>query len=161
MKKIDLGQAITILANVGVIAGIAFLAAELRQNNQMMRAQTRNDIAQSVVTLLRDISDKELIEIAAKAGGDLTNLTQIETNRLTYGFLVQFRTWENIHYQYRMGLFDDQEFAAERGVWAATMQAPMSVTMWCGVREVMSPTFRRELDTLLPASGCQAAGSQE
>jgi hypothetical protein len=34
MKKIDLGQTIAILANVGVIAGIAFLAFELRQNTQ-------------------------------------------------------------------------------------------------------------------------------
>ncbi len=33
MKKLDLGQTITILANVGVIAGIVFLGYELRQNN--------------------------------------------------------------------------------------------------------------------------------
>ena len=30
LKKIDLGQTISILANVGVIAGIVFLAVELR-----------------------------------------------------------------------------------------------------------------------------------
>ena len=39
MKKIDLGQMITILANVGVIAGIVFLAIELRQNNELLAAQ--------------------------------------------------------------------------------------------------------------------------
>ena len=37
MKKLDLGQTMTILANVGVIVGISFLAVELRQNNDMMR----------------------------------------------------------------------------------------------------------------------------
>ena len=41
MKKLDLGQAITILANVGVIAGIVFLAIELRQNNELLGAQAR------------------------------------------------------------------------------------------------------------------------
>lgn len=40
MKKIDLGQSISILANVGVIAGIVFLAFELRQNNELLVAQT-------------------------------------------------------------------------------------------------------------------------
>ena len=40
MKKLDLSQAISILANVGVIAGIVFLAFELRQNNQILIAQT-------------------------------------------------------------------------------------------------------------------------
>ncbi len=39
MKTPDLGQTITILANLGVIAGIVFLAFELRQNNQFLAAQ--------------------------------------------------------------------------------------------------------------------------
>ena len=39
MKKIDLGQALGILANVGVIAGIIFLGVELRQNNDLLSAQ--------------------------------------------------------------------------------------------------------------------------
>lgn len=37
MKKIDLGQTIQILANIGVIAGILFLAVEIRTNTQMNR----------------------------------------------------------------------------------------------------------------------------
>ncbi len=41
MKKLDLGQTITILANVGVIAGIVFLGMELRQNNELMAADAR------------------------------------------------------------------------------------------------------------------------
>ena len=36
LKKLDLSQGITILANLGVIAGIVFLALELRQNNALM-----------------------------------------------------------------------------------------------------------------------------
>lgn len=43
MNKIDLGRTITILANLGVIAGIAFLAIELSQNNQLLEAQTRRE----------------------------------------------------------------------------------------------------------------------
>lgn len=38
MKKIDLGQTITILANVGVIAGIIFLGIEIRDNATQARA---------------------------------------------------------------------------------------------------------------------------
>ena len=51
MKKIDLGQTITILANVGVIAGIVFLAVELQQNNEMIRGQTRSQLARDVIDL--------------------------------------------------------------------------------------------------------------
>jgi len=34
MKKIDLGQTLSITANVGVIGGIFFLAYELNKNNR-------------------------------------------------------------------------------------------------------------------------------
>ena len=39
MKKIDLGQTINSLANIGVIAGIIFLGLELNQNNDILEAQ--------------------------------------------------------------------------------------------------------------------------
>ncbi len=38
MKKIGLGQTITIVANIGVIAGIFFLAMEVRDNAAQARA---------------------------------------------------------------------------------------------------------------------------
>lgn len=44
MKKIDLGQTISILANIGVIAGILFLAIELQQNNELLRAEAGNNL---------------------------------------------------------------------------------------------------------------------
>ncbi len=45
MRKINVGQTVGILANVGVIAGIVFLVFELQQNREMMRAQTRNELS--------------------------------------------------------------------------------------------------------------------
>lgn len=41
MKKIDLGQTVSIVANLGVIVGIAFLAIELNQNNALLSAEAR------------------------------------------------------------------------------------------------------------------------
>lgn len=49
MKKIDVGQAISLLANIGVIAGIVFLGLELRQNNLLLNAQTRGDTLRAVI----------------------------------------------------------------------------------------------------------------
>ena len=49
MKKIDLGQTIGIVANVGVIAGLLLLAFELNQNREITEAQTRHQVSQSMV----------------------------------------------------------------------------------------------------------------
>ena len=42
MKKVDVGRAVGILANLGVVAGIIFLAIEVGQNNELMRAASRD-----------------------------------------------------------------------------------------------------------------------
>ncbi len=41
MKNIDLGQTLNTLANVGVIAGIIFLAYELNQNNEFLELEAK------------------------------------------------------------------------------------------------------------------------
>ena len=47
MKKIDLGQAVGIVANLGVIAGIVFLGVELRQNNELLLEEAQRARAQA------------------------------------------------------------------------------------------------------------------
>jgi len=47
MKKIDLGQTVSILANVGVIAGIVILAIEIRQNTDSLDESRNLAIAEA------------------------------------------------------------------------------------------------------------------
>ena len=44
MKKPDISQTVSILANIGVIAGIVFLAFELNQNNALLESQARYNL---------------------------------------------------------------------------------------------------------------------
>ena len=68
MKKPDLGQTIGVLANLGVIAGIVFLAIEIRQNNELLRAGARESQVESRAgTLERWAEDGELMQLRYKA----------------------------------------------------------------------------------------------
>ena len=68
MKKIDLGQTITILANIGVIAGIDFLALEVHQNNELMSAEARRSRTESSELAFRAIAENaDIAEIFVKA----------------------------------------------------------------------------------------------
>ena len=83
MKKVDLGQSIGILANVGVIAGIVFLVIELQQNNELLEAQARSERNQRVMDLRSDIySNPVLAEILVKArnGETLTEVEQLQAD---------------------------------------------------------------------------------
>lgn len=69
MKKLDLGQAVTVLANLGVIAGIAFLAIEVQQNNELLAAQARSDLTGRRADFVEmGITSPDLAEIIVKAG---------------------------------------------------------------------------------------------
>jgi hypothetical protein len=81
MKKIDIGQTIQVLANVGVIAGIAFLGFELRQNNELMAADARRVASGNGIEFARDIAlNPALAEILAKveANEQLSDAEQIQ-----------------------------------------------------------------------------------
>jgi hypothetical protein len=106
MKNIDLGQGITILANIGVIAGIAFLAYELRQNTlatELVAAQGFLEAAGSTNRLM--VENPNLTEIIAKdiEGEELSRAERLQLNN---GFLELLRAWEINHWQFERGALD-------------------------------------------------------
>ena len=66
MKKIDIGQVITIFANIGVIAGIVFLGFEIRQSTAVAQAtsyqQSTAKLADARATIA---SDPEFVRLWA------------------------------------------------------------------------------------------------
>ena len=89
MKKIDVGQTISILANIGVITGIIFLGIEVRQNNELLAAQARRDLldARTAVAALR-LNNEELMRLEFKSitGEEITEYEEFRLDLL--GFVI-------------------------------------------------------------------------
>jgi len=49
MKNINYGQTISVLANLGVIAGILFLAIEIRQNTRTAQASAYESLTSWII----------------------------------------------------------------------------------------------------------------
>ena len=108
MKKIDLGQTITILANIGVIAGIAFLALEIRQNSDLLSSQTRfNNVQNQLSLAMMLVEDSELNELVARASSG-ESISRDESFRLRQMVIVVLNLWE---YEYRE--FEDGRLARD------------------------------------------------
>lgn len=155
MKKFDLGQTISIFANVGVLVGIILLVYELNQNRDMMRAQTRNEISRSAMDLLTTGATSEALAsvmVRANAGEELSaeeNFMFINRAELT------FRLWENVDYQYRQGTFDTTEYSGN----LATISDVVSrndalVEYWCARRQMFSTPFMEEIDSMQAMESC-------
>ena len=148
MKKIDLGQTVSIMANLGVIAGIVFLAIELRQNNVLMRSQTRSEISQSISDFLVTQANSPYIEdlVAPERVASSNSIGELRFERLE---LAVFRIWENIYYQWERGLYEDSEFDSERQIWADDMNQPSMRKVFCEYRGAYSAGFVEELQSLM------------
>ena len=156
MKKIDLGQIVTIFANIGVIVGIAFLAVEINQGNRLARLQMRNDIAETTVALSFNGVSTDIARLIVRARdlGSLTPEEQVMLDRLMDGV---WRHRENIYYQYQNGLFDESEFLGESASWTGVFNSPMGRDHYCQVRQYYSEGFIEVVESMLATTECPSS----
>jgi hypothetical protein len=82
MKKIDVGQTIGVLANVGVILGIVFLSLQLNQANRIATNDARRDVTERTYNLEMSIlQSPELVELLVKLKDPASVLTPEEEVR--------------------------------------------------------------------------------
>jgi hypothetical protein len=104
MKKIDVGQIITIFANVGVILGIVLLAYELHQNNELLESQANLVLLQNRLAGAEWIASDDSLGMALikeQHGGELSPLEQLKLENYYYATLSK---WEWEHRQNLAGL---------------------------------------------------------
>jgi hypothetical protein len=115
MKKIDLGQTIAILANIGVIAGIVFLGLELQQNNSFLRSDAEYRVMQNRMLFTTELlDDTDLLSAYRKAEAG-ESLSEIEQERLS---MLYRRTYSSFGWEFAQ---------AERGL---TPQFPIDRFRW-------------------------------
>ncbi len=150
-----LNRWLTLGANLGVLAGIILLILELDQNREMMRAQTRNEISVGIVDLLSQVAtDPQLANLIRRAdsGEDLTPDEFVQYNHRS---AAMFRYFENVHYQYRLGLYDEAEYSKQKEAWRSFFAAAKTgAANWCDYRKTVSTDFMAEIDSLLPINSC-------
>ncbi len=88
MKRIDLGQVLSILANVGVIAGIVILAIEIRDSNNQARATNQIAVSSLASEWYFELgTDPASADIYLRG---LSNYAQLsEEEKVSFDFLVR------------------------------------------------------------------------
>ena len=139
MKKIDLGQTIGILANVGVIAGIVFLGFELQQNNRFLAAQARSDMRANRASYNELLMVPEITSVIVKATNNEV-LSAEESFRLERLRRSMFVSWEAEYREFREGMYDRSDLPVE-GYREAFTYMPGLLDAWNGNKHVRDPDF--------------------
>ncbi|HAJ76756.1 MAG TPA: hypothetical protein DCM64_09910 [Gammaproteobacteria bacterium] len=150
MNVDKVNQWLTLAGNVGVIAGIVFLALEIRQNTSMMQSQTRDSMTEKQMMFTDWIGTD--IEIANILGRGQNRELQRGTPEYTsFIFLYHgiWREWENSLYQYRNGLFTESEFRPRQNRWRMNMSNPGTRELWSTMSSTFSLDFQQEMEVIL------------
>ena len=152
-------QSVQLAANVGVILSIAFLAYQIGEQRELMKAQTRIEISSEVIGLLVSEATDEALVSAERRSNDGEELSREDRFRLDRISRAYFRYWENVHYQYRNGLYDEEEFRGSRVGLKWRLSRPGVAAMWCATEEQYSREFVAEVERLLPPGSSCAKGA--
>ena len=144
MKKIDLGQTITILANVGVIAGIIFLGVELRQNNELMAAEARFNRVMMSNEGWRSLAENgDLTELRVRAWNNEA-LTEAEQMRV---YAAAMRVLVNMEWMYRELPADSPERNYMRDQLRSSFSSgPTTGSVWQERKAAFDPSFVQWVD---------------
>ena len=155
MDSDKLNRWLTLGANIGVLIGIILLIVELDQNRDMMRAQTRNELARALPEVLGiPASDNALADALIRADNG-ESLSPAETLQVAMWNELSFRYWENVHYQYRQGLYDESEFSRHKDTMRSVIERnPRLERFWCAERLLYSEPFMQFIDEMLLDISC-------
>lgn len=109
MKKIDLGQTVSILANIGVIAGIVFLGVEIRQNTRSQEASSYQVLMAGIARFNEvEISDPEVLQLLEGIrGATLAEMEPDDRTRVEAYMFIQLRFGDMAFHQFELGLISE------------------------------------------------------
>ena len=152
MKKLSLSQwsdLSQVVSAVAVVASLIYVGFEIRQNTEASRAATRQSIAETDFEYVGATLDAlTLAEGEAKyeAGLDLSPTERFILRERQH---LNFRIFENAHYQYRAGLLEAETW--ERYRWVISRQFAMNEAtrrMWTRFGPSFDESFKAEVEAI-------------
>ncbi len=175
MTIIELGALGEFLGAIGVIATLAYLAIQIRQNTRSLDASQRLALAQTY-QMRSDALQNMLVQAASSTVGGiiykvtqagypddlaaLDTLTAEEWSRFRQWHIAQQAHWDNMHFQYQQGFLDEEYYQDEfvkrvQRLWPAWQAMRLT-----GGRRSFVDELRR-IDALRPQADESETSSEE
>ena len=131
-----------LIANVAVIAGIVFLAFELRQNTRQLETQSYQAWMAANMEINMAITDTALSRVVSLGHPDSRNLG--EDTHVAYAMLhmSMMQMAQSTHYLYKAGAIDEELWRAEISRAAGILTSPGVRAWWdAGGKTQLTPSF--------------------
>jgi len=136
-----------IVAATAVIITLAYLAVQIRQNNELLRSESRQTLVSNDVTSLSANLDHADVFAKYVSGCELSEADQL---RISFMFALDLRNREFEYFQYKNGLLDEETWLAYRHVILINHSSESGKKWWDQIgRKIVDPKFAELIDELL------------
>jgi hypothetical protein len=135
---------------VVLVITLIYVAMQIRQNNELLRSQSRQALVTNDVSSLS--ANLGLTDIFAKyvSGAGLSDEEQL---KISFMFALDLRNREFEYFQYKNGLLDKETWLAYRNVILINHSSELGKRWWDRVgRGIVDPMFAKQIDELLVGS---------
>ena len=159
MKLEAINALAQLIAAIGVIVSLFYLAAQIRQNTRSMRAVVVDSLAHSLIDLLSPQAyDLEAIRAFAAAVEDWHGVTEEDRARSLSFMFPTFKLFENAWFQQRQGTLDKQQWEGWDAYIRMYYHRPGVKTWWSLRKMAFAPGFRHYLEATEPINGVLSIG---
>jgi hypothetical protein len=136
-----------VIGAIAVVATLIYLAIQIRQNNKLLRSESRQALVGNDVTSLTANIQNSAVFAKYASGQKLRPEDQLS---ISFMFALDLRNREFEYFQYQNGLLDEQTWLSYRQVILINHSSPLGRRWWDRVgRRFVDPKFAEEVDELL------------
>jgi len=142
---------LVLIANIAVVAGIVFLAVELRQNTKQLELQSYQSWVAANADLNIAISNPQLSAIVSQGHPNSANLTSETSTAYAMFHMSMLQMAQSTHYLYLEGSLNKELWESEMGRAAGILSIPGVRQWWdAGGKTQLTPSFVEFLESREP-----------
>jgi hypothetical protein len=142
MELDKLNRWLTLAANIGVIAGIVFVAFEVQLNTSAIRSATIQAITDASANSLRSLaSDPEMAQLRLDGDKDLSSLSDLQAYQYHVYYRQHWLRFQNIFFQRRFGVLEEGVWGTYARIICTDIKTEGIRANWPNHAEVLDPEF--------------------
>jgi hypothetical protein len=142
-----------IVAALGVIASLFYLAAQIRQNTKSQRSVVVDSLTSSLIALLGPQAEPKLMQSFAAAIEDWHGASEEDRTRAISILFTTFKLFENAWFQQRQGTLDPEQWEGWDLHIRVYYHRPGVQTWWSDRRAMFAAGFRKYVEATQPVTG--------
>lgn len=143
---------INAVGTISIVLTVVYLALQVRRSTQATYSQTYQFATQALGDMAAIVGDsKERSRIFSVGMADPKNLEEDEYLQFAYLGISLFRRYENVYFQYKSGMIDDDFWFGHRDNLLWFYHRPGTQVWWKERRLGFSRSFREFLESTNPS----------